>query len=461
MRQRLVFVSLLALILFLLGGILYTWGTPRLTAFAPGDAARNVPASARLELVFSRPMRADEVRQRLTIQPAPEGAYTWEGSKLIFTPTEPWPSGMTVSIRLQPGARAAGLLALPLGEEHTWTFSVRAPRLAYLYPADGAAELYWMDLQTGDTEQLTTSGGEVIDYSVAPGGLSVYYTTSRGTQGSAIHGLNLSTGQTHTLVDCPAALCRFPQAAPDGAALAYERAPLSGVSLPQVWLLALSEALTPVAEPALAGEPGHSTQEPLWSSNSILAFYDFDLTAFIFLDVQTGAKKLLSSRSGVMGSWSPDGGSYVTSEVFDANISDPSFLPDLSAIPSSHLLRYQLADDSLQDLTHDDDIEDTSPVFAPGGRLLAFARRYLDQTRWSFGRQLWLMQPDGGAARPLTNKSIYNHYNFAWSPGGDRLAYMRFNQKNPTEALEIWLINTDGSGAARLLTGGFAPQWIP
>jgi Tol biopolymer transport system component len=106
-------------------------------------------------------------------------------------------------------------------------------------------------------------------------------------------------------------------------------------------------------------------------------------------------------------------------------------------------------------------VEDANPVFSPDGANLAFGRKYLDIARWTPGRQLWLMHADGAEARPLTDEANFNHYDFAWNPTGDQLAYVRFNKDTLTEPPEIWLINADGSNATQLITGGYSPQWVP
>ena len=71
------------------------------------------------------------------------------------------------------------------------------------------------------------------------------------------------------------------------------------------------------------------------------------------------------------------------------------------------------------------------------------------------------MNEDGSDAHPLTDDASYNHYDFAWSPAGDQLAYVRFDKDALTQPPEIWLINKDGTNATRLITGGYAPQWVP
>ena len=114
-----------------------------------------------------------------------------------------------------------------------------------------------------------------------------------------------------------------------------------------------------------------------------------------------------------------------------------------------------------EDLTKASQIEDSMPAYSPDGAWIAFARRYLDSTRWTPGRQLWLMRPDGSDAHPLTQAGDYNHFDFVWSLDSKQIAFVRFNQTVLTEPAELWLINADGSQPIKLVEGGFAPQWIP
>ena len=464
MKSRYLALLLLVLILILFVGAGYLWGVPRVVEVSPGDGEKYRSAGTPLRLSFSRPMLASTVRERLSTDPPTDGQYTWEGKTLIFTPNQPWPNGQTVQVRLSPGARAAGFPQLPLRQELAWSFTIGEPQLVYLYPADGPADLYMLDLQSGEIEQITDNPGTVLDFDVDRTGAKIYYTSSHGEGGSTIYRLDRLTGEVSTILKCPQALCRYPRISPEGDFLAYERTDLSGNDYPQVWLFPLAgletsgEPATP--EPILADEPDQQTQQPLWSSTGTLTYYNYDLSAFIADNPESGERVQFSSQTGIPGDWNPDGSSYVIPEIFIDAI-DPNTLTDLESIPTSHLLRFNYPDGSAFDLTQENNLEDANPVFSPDGASLALGRKYLDIAHWTPGRQLWLMGSDGGEAHALTDEPYFNHYDFAWSPPGDQLAYVRFNKTTLTEPPEIWLINSDGSNATRLITGGYAPQWIP
>lgn len=437
----------------------YLLGRPRLVEASPAPGAQVVPAGTPLRITFSHRMNPDTVARSLFIEPQVEGKIEWEGNTLVFTPQGLWPSGETVQVRLSTGARSAGLLSFALAEPQSWSFTIGRPRLVYLYPFEGPAELYLLNMETGEIERLTTSAGTILDYAVSPDGLTIYYTLSRGDGSSQILRLDMLSRESEQVVECPQARCTSPRPSPDGAWLAYERTLLEGApEYPQVWLLSL---LAPESEPVLVAEEGHETQSPAWSSTGWLAYRDNHEKAFIFFNPASGERERFDNENGLEGVWSPDGESFIISEVVTLIEQNPNTLPDFSSIPSSHLLRYSRRDRSVENLTQRDNLEDASPVYSPDGSMLAFGRKYLDLAHWTPGRQLWVMRADGSEAQPLTEEPHHNHYSFAWHPAGGQIAYVRFNQTLLIEPPELWLIEVGSGRARQLITGGYAPQWIP
>ena len=448
----------------------YLWASPTLAGFSPADEALDVPAGSALRLTFSRRMQTASLATHLSIQPPIAGDFTWEENTLVFTPAQPWPGGEVVQVGLSPGARAEGFLSLPLRSAYAWSFTVGLPQLVYLYPANGPADIYSLDLQNGLIQQLSDVPGSVLDFDVATNGSEIYFSSEAGDGSTTLYRLDRQSGATTTVFACPQALCRYQQVSPQGELLAYERtdlAPGSATSYPQVWLLPLSREAggtqIETGEPFLAGEAGHQTQQPVWSPDGRLAYYNFSRSAFVILEPATGERVEFPSQTGVPGDWSPDGSRYVVPEISDEPLNDPSLLPELEGIPTSHLFSLYIQDGSRLNISQEANVEDASPAFSPDGSQLAFARKFLEVNRWTPGRQLWLMRPEGSQPRPLTQDPSYNHYDFAWSPLGDRLAYVRFNKDLLIEPPEIWLVDlaSDPPRPTRLVTGGYAPQWMP
>jgi len=86
---------------------------------------------------------------------------------------------------------------------------------------------------------------------------------------------------------------------------------------------------------------------------------------------------------------------------------------------------------------------------------------------------IWIENPDGSGATPLTNLTAVNADSTspAWSPNGSRIAYTSFRVLNGTDAAgatgNIWVMNADGSGQTALtklsatLANSLNPAWSP
>jgi hypothetical protein len=225
--RRVWLVILCVLILAAGAGALYWFGSPQLISFAPQDSALGVPASAPLRLDFNRQMDADSVAERLRIEPETKGHFVWEGSSLVFTPDEPWPAGAIIQIVLERGAQAARWPSLPMRQGASWTFTVGRPKLVYLYPSSGPANIYVYDLSTNTAQQLTDTLSGVLEFDASEDGTAVYYSVRNGKNGSDIYRLGLLGGkvveQAAPVVECVQVECRAPSVSPLQDWLAFER----------------------------------------------------------------------------------------------------------------------------------------------------------------------------------------------------------------------------------------------
>lgn len=458
---------ILIVILAVLGlGVMAWVRAPRLLEVTPAPGSTNIPPYTPVRLTFSRPVQPDSATSRITIQPVRNGSYSWEGNTLVFIPSQPWPSGATITVQVAAGMRAKPILSLPMMKGQSWSFSTSQTLLAYLWPAAGGADLYTLDPLTGDVRRITTTLN-ILDYSISADGFGLFYSVELPGNDTALWrqarkeagGLLQALPAPETILECPLAACRSPRPSPDGKWLAYERTPMDEQGQPgitSVWLLSLDDRSTrPVSQ------PGHTTFHSSWSAFGWLSFYENERQGFVVQDATGREIGFLPNRTGELGGWHPEGSTFAAEEVILETIST------LGTLTSSHLVVYDLTklDSTGQpqtaDLTQAADLEDVSPVYSPNGEWIAFARRYLDNSRWTPGRQLWLMRSDGREAHPLTQSGDYNHHDFAWSLDGQRLAFVRFNQTILTEPAELWLIDADGSQPIELVKGGYAPQWMP
>jgi Tol biopolymer transport system component len=343
--------------------------------------------------------------------------------------------------------------------------------LAYLYPADGPSDIYALDIISGDILRFTTTHG-VLDFDVGPQGIKIYYSAVNQEGGSDIYVYDRILGESAVILECGIVLCLNPQIHPNQPVIAYERlgtSSPSGSVLNQVWLI--SDVSTAETEPLLSrGE----TRLPLWSSKGWLSYYHQELERFVFVNFETGGRISFSNKTGEAGVWLPDGNIFIAPELFATQLDtlrgpsgeaqfdevDEADLETVGTV-SSHLISFDLESGQVTDLTRDSHLEDTSPAVSPNGRLVALARKYIDEHRWTPGRQIWLMSPNGSGAFKLTNDLDFMHTAFAWHPNAQSIAFVRFNQVEMTDPPELWVMDTDGRNAIQLIIGGYAPQWIP
>jgi len=443
---------------------------PRLQEVSPVEGAQAVPATAPIRLSFRTAMNHASVEASLTFEPSMEGDTTWAGTTLTFTPRSAWPSDAEIAVRLAAGARSARGLPLLLARE--WNFRTGLPRVLYLYPFDGPAELYLRTLDDSKATRLTQTPFGIQEANVGRYGTGITYLAKRADGGSDLHTLDLISGEDRLVYACEVqVLCRAPVLSPDGSRIALEQASLDpGVNSPTLGRSRVWVVPTLSGTPYAIGDAEHVTSLPVWAPDGRLAYHDATLGALVVLDPRDGAaaepSAFLADDLGAPAAWAPDSRSLVFPEIallpetqIGAEENGESSLP----VFYSHLLRGEVPSAVITDLSQPSAelVEDASPAFSPDGRWLAFARKHLEPQAWTPGRQRWIMSPDGDQARALTDAPMMNHSALDWRADSQALLFMRFNTASPHEPPEIWWLELPGAEAHLLVVGGYLPQWIP
>ncbi len=437
-------IGLILGVILIAAAVVIGWQlSPRMISITPADQALH--GSQSFTVAFSRPMRADSVENSLILIPSQTGDFRWSADlrELTFTPQTPWPAGETLSLDFEPGARSR--LNLPLLGKPSAKIPISPILLIYLWPADGASNLYLANPESGETWAISAEETGVLDYTISQDRDLVFYSAAEEA-GSRIMILDRSSGSLGPVVECSSSLCTSPRISPDGYLLAYEEISHEPGSRPTIQVSDL-ESGTLID----LGEGEQHLESPLWSPAGWLAYYNRSQQAYQFWNPITGEKKSLPNQTGGDGSWSSDGRYFICSEIL--------FLSDTLA--PRHLILFDLREGTSLDLSRGSYPEDLNPSFAPDGLVLAYSHKSLDPQFWTPGRELWILDIRTGENTQLTESVDFHHTSYAWHPDGQLLAYVRYNQAALSDPPEIWMINSRGGEPLRLIINGFQPGWVP
>src|SRR5258708_32876252 len=105
-----------------------------------------------------------------------------------------------------------------------------------------------------------------------------------------------------------------------------------------------------------------------------------------------------------------------------------------------------------------------TPALSPDGRWVAYVVRSIEpkpdaKDDWTYRTQLWLAAVDGKTPpRQLTFGTARNS-SPAWSPSGDRLAFVRNVEKEKPQVYVLPLAGGQAMPLNKLATGAAKPRW--
>jgi Tol biopolymer transport system component len=438
----------------------------RITDASPVDVAEGVPITAPVRLIFSQPMDTPSVEARFHIEPAVAGRLVWEGREATFWPHSALAPETHYTVTVEAGA--ASQRGSTLQEDYRWHFRTRAPSLLFLgraQPGQGERQLFvaasdGTSIVGSSTQQLTDHAGGVWDYAVHPLGESIVYSVLRDDGGSDLWRMDRDGANQRILLGCPGAACLNPAWSADGWQLAYERrdiwadAPNLDPNAGRIWLFDLEKKRQrPLFDYDV---PLHS---PVWApQGERLAYVSPALPGIEVYDLPTDELQQYGNEWGAAPVWSPDGTQLV--------------LPELMLAGESlvvRLVRIDLETDELLDISGGDDeegllVKDVAPAWSPAGGWIATARQYLDEERWTPGRQIWLTRPDGTETYSLLIEPMGDHYALTWRPDGAALAYVRSDLSEgpqPVPDVSVWVFDLIQREPALVARDGVLPRWLP
>ena len=335
------------------------------------------------------------------------------------------------------------------------------PPVLYLRPdPTGRIQLYRQDTAEAAPQQLGGQGaGDVLDFAASPDGRRVVYTVSDGLVGE-LRIVTRDGNGDRQLLACPDAECSGPVWSPDGGRLVYERRPYDSDGIlgsPRLyWLDPADGATLPLVAGEVIGYGARFSPDGVW-----LSYVSPADEGVVLYRLADGQQRLLSSRVGRPAAFSPDSAQVIVSDItLEGNPTAPDGDVPAPIQESSRVFLYRvvLAEEGRERLSADLPVDDSAPAWSPDGVWVAFGRAPADAAS---GRQLWLMRPDGGNARALTNDLNLFHGPPAWSPDGAALLYQRFDLSDPAAAPAVWIMNLDDGTQTLVTPGGYLPAWLP
>jgi Tol biopolymer transport system component len=364
---------------------------------------------------------------------------------------------------------ALGLIAAITAVTVTGIEGRGEPRVAFLRAdAAGIANLWLVDpADPDDAEQLTASQFGIFDYAPGPRGRYIAYTERDFQSGNAdIYLLDLRTGDVEQVTDCinQDADCTGPVWHPDGDLIAYQRIDLNtDFGMPsspnRVWLLDI--AASPTTTRPLIDDSQVIGYAPVFSPDGAhLAFYDPTNRGIIIYNFDAPPEDALffvPSESGEVGAFSPDGNRMIYTEILTGGEFVRAYLQvaDLASRETNVLT------------TADEGASDQGAVWSPNGNVIALQRKYYDNERFTVGHQVYVIDARDGDIAPLLVDERYNHGALSWSPEGDALLMGRFamldESGNPsgTGALEVWTYDMETRRLRQITADGYLPAWVP
>jgi len=330
-------------------------------------------------------------------------------------------------------------------------FQVDQASVLYVAPdAAGHHQLFVTSLALNQPLPLTDEPFGVWDYALAPDGVTVAYTVLRDDGGTDLFRIDTDGGGRAPLLSLAEAGGSAPAWSPDGGRIVYERRDLTLnaiIVLPSLWWLdvEMGETRPLFQDSALPGISARWSPDGEWLSyvrqgNAEVEIYH----------LQDGRRHTVSSQTGQPVVWGPKGDVLLVTDMRPAGKRH-----------LTHLLRFDIADETLIDLSGEGQVADMGAAWSPDGEWLSVVRKVYEDAQGTTGNQIWIMRPDGSQARPLAQDPDAHYSAPAWSPDGQYLLVDCYSLKASLARAEIRLLEVESGASRPVIAPGAQATWLP
>lgn len=402
-----------------------------------------------ITFTFSEAFDSEMASALISLDPVHEGYLEWTDTYTMrFTPVKPYERGITYKVLVASGEVAGR--GREIKKAHTWNFTVREPRLAYLQMDENKNSLWSVNLDGSAPQRLTDASLSVVSFDAAKSGDFIIFTAANEKGGVDLWRVSRTGGDAAILLNCGFDRCTTPAISPDETRIAYSReaagpTPDIPFGSPRIWVVDIKNA---------SDGPVYEDQQilgynPSWSPDSNkLASFDGLADTINLIDFQTGEHYLFPSNTGGPVAWSPDAAKmiYTTVEQKEAGLRTQVRLADLSINETVTLIGekdnrdyayYSVAWSSMED------------------RAVLSFRAGDDRP----SQVLWVFDPGLLDGIIIADEAEYTYNSPQWDPWGEALIFQQFKLRGQYKPeVGLW---QSGSSESRLLAEGIMPHWLP
>lgn len=416
-------------------------------AIYPEDG-QEISIYGKFGLTFNQPMDTASVEERFSLQPSLAGDFTWEGNALWFVPQAPLDPAQVYQASISSGVKAKNGRALR--GTITWQIAVREPELLYLVLGEAGGDLWRLDLASGQTDPLTNTNANVIDFSPSTTGDRITYAQNNAGGGSDLWLINRDGTNLQQLLDCQLDQCSQPTWSPDGEWIAYTRESFNmdeDRRMPsRVWTVSTLNGET---APLYIQEQAHGHSPSFSPDGKRLATYDSVQNAIRIIELESSQESLIPTAYSGVGDWSPDGEELIFIDLV------PGVLE-----PNIGMYIVNFVNQDVRDVFDEfiPNIDYDPPRWSPDGDWIAYGVRPVGG---GISKGIWIKDMSGDEVFPLTDDPSATFIGYRWDPWGEKLVFQRFPISGPRSHASLWIWERASGEIHLLIENGARPEWLP